>query len=255
MESRTILLTGAGSGLGRGMALAMAARGHRLVLADRDEAGLTETVDLLGRAQAPLKAETLDVSSAAQVEGFVVGLQPDRIDVLINNAGLQHVAPLDSFPEERWDVLLDVMLKGAFLLSKAVLPRMRETGYGRIINIGSIHSLVASPFKGAYVAAKHGLHGLTKVIALETGDVDITANTICPSYIRTPLVEAQIAAQAKANGMSETEVIEKIMLEPQPKKAFITFEEVAATAAFLMSREARNITGQTIAIDGGWTAR
>ncbi len=255
MESRNILLTGAGSGLGRGIALDMAKRGHRLFLVDRDEAGLTETVALLGNDRACLRAERLDVTSAAQIQGFVDSLHDERIDVLINNAGLQHVAPLESFPEERWDVLLDVLLKGPFLLSKAVLPLMRQAGYGRIIHIGSIHSLVASPFKAAYVAAKHGLVGLAKVIALETGQFDITVNTLCPAYIRTPLVDVQIAAQAKANNMSEDEVIQKIMLEPQPKKAFITVEEVAATIEFLLSREARNITGQTIAIDGGWTAR
>jgi 3-hydroxybutyrate dehydrogenase len=132
---------------------------------------------------------------------------------------------------------------------------MRAAGFGRVVNIGSIHSLVASPFKSAYVAAKHGLLGLSKVLALETADADITINTVCPAYIRTPLVDAQIAAQARAHGMSEQEVIERIMLEPMPKKQFITAEEVAATIEFLASHAARNITGQTIVIDGGWTAR
>ena len=255
MESRNVLVTGAGSGLGRGIALDLVGRGHRLFLLDKDGDALQETVGLLGDGGACLGAEVVDVSSGAQVEGFFAGLHGQAVDVLVNNAGLQHVSPIADFPEERWDVLMDVMLKGSFLLSKAALPGMRANGYGRIVNIGSIHSLVASPFKGAYVAAKHGLHGLTKVIALETGDVDVTANTICPAYVRTPLVDSQIAAQAKANNMTEADVIAKIMLEPQPKKAFITVEEVAATIAFLMSREARNITGQSIAIDGGWTAR
>ena len=147
------------------------------------------------------------------------------------------------------------MLKGPFLLTQAVLPRMRAVGFGRVVHIGSIHSLVASPFKSAYVAAKHGLLGLSKVAALETADADITVNTICPSYIRTPLVESQIAAQARAHGISEQEVIDKIMLAPMPKGKFITVEEVAAAIEFLAGPLARNINGQTLVIDGGWTAR
>src|SRR5262249_27182858 len=241
-----ILLTGAASGLGRGLARYFAAKGHRLLLADKDAEGLRETVGLLGPAAAA--AYTLDVTSVRQVRELLGSLGDQRIDVLINDAGLQHVARLEDFPEDRWDLLLDVMLKGPFLLTQAVLPRMRAAGFGRIIHIGSIHSLVASPFKSAYVAAKHGLLGLSKVIALETGDADITVNTICPSYIRTPLVEGQIAAQARTHGMSEQEVIQRIMLEPMPKKQFITMEEVAATIEFLASHDARNITGQTIVI-------
>ena len=155
----------------------------------------------------------------------------------------------------KWDLLVDVLLKGPFLLSRAVLPHMRAQNFGRIVNIGSIHSLVASPFKSAYVAAKHGLLGLSKTIALETADVDVTINTICPAYVRTPLVDAQIAQQAKANGISEAQVIDRIMLAPMPKKTFISIEEIAASVEFLISPLARNITGQTIVIDGGWTIR
>ena len=147
------------------------------------------------------------------------------------------------------------MLTGPAALIRQVLPGMRQRGYGRIVNIGSIHALVASPFKSAYTAAKHGLLGLSKTIALETGDVDITINTICPSYIRTPLVDKQIAAQAAAHKISEDDVIRRIMLEPMPKRAFITVAEVAGAIEFLCSPAARNITGQTITIDGGWTAR
>jgi 3-hydroxybutyrate dehydrogenase len=147
------------------------------------------------------------------------------------------------------------MVKGPAYLSRAVLPRMREQGFGRIVNIGSIHSLVASPFKSAYTAAKHGLVGLTKTLALETADTDITVNTICPAYIRTPLVEAQIASQAKVHGISEEEVITRIMLEPMPKNDFITTDEVAGTIEFLLGPAARNITGQCLTLDGGWTIR
>jgi 3-hydroxybutyrate dehydrogenase len=249
-----ILLTGAASGLGRGLALHFAGKGHRLVLADRNLEGLHETVELLGTAAERVSVHALDVTSARQVHDLLASLGKP-IEILINDAGLQHVARLEDFPEERWDALLDVMLKGPFLLAQAVLPRMRAGGFGRIVNIGSIHALVASPFKSAYVAAKHGLLGLSKVHALETADTDITVNTICPAYIRTPLVDAQIAAQARGHGISEQEVIQRIMLEPMPKKQFITVEEVAATIEFLASHAARNITGQTIVIDGGWTAR
>jgi 3-hydroxybutyrate dehydrogenase len=250
-----ILLTGAGSGLGRGLAIALAAEGHHLHLADVQADGVAGTIKQIGEAGARAMAHQLDVTSSSAIEQFVGSLGDAPIDVLINNAGLQHVSPLHEFPEAKWDLLLDVMLKGPFLLTRATLPIMRRHGFGRIINIGSIHSLIASPFKSAYVAAKHGLLGLSKVVALECAEVDITMNTICPAYVRTPLVDAQIAAQAKANGISEQEVIDKIMLQPMPKKAFISIEEIAATVRFLMSREARNITGQTIVIDGGWTAR
>jgi 3-hydroxybutyrate dehydrogenase len=250
-----ILLTGAASGLGRGLAVYLGGKGHRLLLADRNAEGLRETVGLLGAAAERASANVLDVTSAEQVRDLLAQQSGQPIEVLINDAGVQHVARLEDFPEERWDLLVDVMLKGPFLLTQAVLPGMRAAGFGRIVHIGSIHSLVASPFKSAYVAAKHGLLGLSKVLGLETADTDITINTICPSYIRTPLVDAQIAAQARAHGIGEQEVIDRIMLEPMPKKRFITVEEIAATIEFLASHEARNITGQTIVIDGGWTAR
>jgi 3-hydroxybutyrate dehydrogenase len=250
-----ILLTGAASGLGRGLALYFAGKGHRLVLADRNADGLRETIGLLGAAAANASAHVMDITDAAQVRGLLSAVGDRPIELLINDAGLQHVTRLEDFPEDRWDALMDVMLKGPFLLAQAVLPGMRTAGFGRIVNIGSFHSLVASPFKSAYVAAKHGLLGLSKVLALETAAADITVNTICPAYIRTPLVEAQIAAQARVHGISEQEVIERIMLEPMPKKQFITVEEIAATIEFLAGHTARNITGQTIVIDGGWTAR
>ena len=250
---KTILLTGAASGLGRGLAKCFLDEGHRLLLADRDEAGLAETKALLGVPASRVRTLCVDLADKAQIAQLSAELEAEAIDVLLNNAGLQHVAALDEFDADRWDQLITVMLTGAFLLTKAVLPQMRAQGFGRIINIGSIHSLVASPFKSAYVAAKHGALGLSKVAALETAGSNITVNTICPSYIRTPLVEAQIKAQAQAHGLSEQDVVEKIMLAPMPKKVFITVEEVTAAATFLMSEAARNITGQTIVIDGGWT--
>ena len=251
-----ILITGAGSGIGRGLAHSLAANGHRLFLADLRLDTVEEIVRLMAsKNSSASSAHAMDVTSSSSVRDFLRAVGDERIDVVINNAGLQHVAGLEEFPEDKWDLLIDVMLKGPFLLTQALLPRMRRHGFGRIVNIGSIHALVASPFKSAYVAAKHGLLGLSKVVALECADADITMNTICPAYVRTPLVDAQIRAQAQAHRISEQEVIDKIMLEPMPKKAFITIEEIAATVEFLISHEARNITGQSIVIDGGWTAR
>ncbi len=249
-----IVVTGAGSGLGRGLSIALAKRGLTIIATDRCNDAAQETilklpVDALGEAY------ELDVTSTTAVEHFAQQMADRNVGVLINNAGLQHVAPLEDFPQEKWDLMLDVMLNGACRMTRALLPGMRRDGYGRLINIGSIHSLIASPYKTAYVAAKHGLLGFSKAVALETAELDVTINTICPSYIRTPMVDAQIADQAKTHGISEADVIEKIMLEPMPKKVFITVEEIAGTIEFLLSPHARNITGQAIIIDGGWTAR
>ena len=261
-DGRTVLITGAGSGLGRDLCLHLADGGHRVIATDRDEQGLAETVRLLvtrGADRTGNPAEhrgiRVDVTDTAEIGRLVDAVAEVPPDVLINNAGLQHVAPLEEFPADRWNLLIDVMLNGAANMCRALLPAMRRSGWGRIVTIGSIHSLVASPFKTAYVAAKHGLVGLGRVLALETADTDITINTICPSYIRTPLVEAQITAQARIHGITEEDVIDKIMLEPMPKRAFIGADEVAGTVLFLMSSAARNITGQTLAIDGGWTVR
>ncbi len=253
--SRNVLITGAGGGLGRGLALYFERRGHQLLLLDSDAGSLSGTIEQLASPESCLLSGVVDITSADEVDAFVDRSGGLPIDVLVNNAGTQHVVAIEDLSVEKWDLLLDVMLKGPFLLSRTLLPRMRENGFGRIVNIGSFHSLVASPFKSAYVAAKHGLLGLAKVAALETASVDITVNTICPSYIKTPLVDAQIKAQAEMHHIPESEVINRIMLEPMPKKVFITIDEIAATIEFLMSHSARNITGQTIVIDGGWTAR
>lgn len=252
---RSILITGAGSGLGRGLSLCLAELGHTIFATDLELNKVGETVAEIEAAGGEVEGYGLDVTSEADIQRLLWELDEERIDALINNAGLQHVERVDEFPTVKWDLLVDVMVKGAFLMTRAVLPIMRAQGFGRIINIGSIHSLIASPYKSAYVTAKHALLGFAKAVALETADVDITINTICPAYIRTPLVDAQIAAQARTRQMSEEEVIERIMLQPMPKKAFITFEEVAGAVEYLMSPLARNVTGQTITIDGGWTAQ
>jgi|SRR5690554_5019190 len=246
-----VLITGAGSGIGKGLALALAAEGHAILVTDLRQQAADEVASEIQAAGGEARALTLDVSDLDSIEA----LDGERVDVLINNAGLQHVAPLEDFPPEKFDQLIQVMLTGAAMLTRALLPGMRQQGFGRIINIGSIHALVASPYKSAYVAAKHGLLGFSKVVALETADTDITINTVCPSYVLTPLVEQQIAAQARANGISEQDVIDEIMLKPMPKGAFISIEELAGVCQFLISPAARNMTGQTVTLDGGWTAR
>jgi len=255
MAKRNVLITGAGSGLGRGLSICLAQAGHCIIATDIHLESAQETVAQIKLSGGEAEAHCLDVTSEQDIERFMRDRSEIPIDILINNAGLQHVAKVEEFPVEKWDLLIDVMLKGTFLMTRAVLPGMRSRGFGRIINIDSIHSLVASPFKSGYVAAKHALLGFAKAVALETAGLDITINTLCPAYIRTPLIDAQIKNQAQARGIPENEVIQQIMLRPMPKQAFITVEEVAAAAEYLMSSMARNVTGQTITIDGGWTAR
>lgn len=249
-----ILITGAGSGIGAGIASELARSGHRIVVTDLDGDAAGKIADAIRASGGKADSFALDVASDASVAALMEAL-PCGIDVLINNAGLQFVARLEEFPMDRWALLVDVMLTGVARLTRAVLPGMRERNYGRIVNTGSVHSLVASPFKSAYVAAKHGLLGFSKVIALETAEHDITINTICPAYVRTPLVDRQIAAQARTHGISEDQVINEIMLKPMPKRAFVGIDEIAGIIAFLISPPARNITGQTIVVDGGWTAQ
>ena len=253
--ARTILITGAGGGLGRGMALGLAERGHTIVATDLTREATDEVVAQIQASGGRAAGYPRDVTSSASIEQLIAALGEQPVDVVINNAGLQHVSGVEEFPEEKWNELIRVMVSGPFLLSRAFLPGMRTRGFGRLVHIGSIHSLVASPFKSAYTAAKHALLGFSKVLALETAGVDITSNTICPAYVRTPLVDAQIAAQARTRGIPEEEVIQKIMLAPMPKQTFITVEEVAAAVEYLISPLARNVTGQTITIDGGWTSQ
>jgi 3-hydroxybutyrate dehydrogenase len=178
-----------------------------------------------------------------------------RLDILVNNAGVQHVSPVEGFPPERWQQLQDIILGSTFAATQAVVPGMKARGWGRILNLVSAHGLVASPYKSAYVAAKHGQVGFTKSVALELAETDITCNAICPGYVRTALVEAQIADQAKVHGLSEEQVIRDVILAAQPSKRFVDIEEIAALALFLCSDQARSITGTALPIDGGWTAR
>jgi 3-hydroxybutyrate dehydrogenase len=251
----TALVTGAGSGIGFGIASALARKGIEVTITDANQQTVIEAKDKLQQQGIEVQAHVLDVTNEADLEMMMKSIGEKSVDILINNAGIQLVSSLESFPMSAWQKIVDVLLVGPARTSKALLPKMRAKGFGRIINIGSIHGLVASPFKSAYVAAKHGLLGFSKVLALETSDVDITVNTICPAYVKTPLVEKQIADQATQHGISEEEVINKIMLEPMPKKSFIDIEEIAATVAFLASPEARNMTGQALVLDGGWTVK
>jgi 3-hydroxybutyrate dehydrogenase len=250
----SILITGAASGIGAGLAIELAGAGHHVIASDLGREDTHELTARIRSAGGSAEALPLDVTSDASVAAAIAAVSRP-VDLLVNNAGLQQVARLEEFPMDRWDLLIQVMLTGVARLTRAVLPGMRARGFGRIVNIGSIHSLVASPYKSAYVAAKHGLLGFSKAIALETADTDITINTICPSYVKTPLVDKQIAEQARLRGISESEVIDRVMLEPMPKGVFISFAELAGITAFLASPCARNITGQTIVVDGGWTAR
>ncbi|MFQ3249946.1 MAG: 3-hydroxybutyrate dehydrogenase [Glaciecola sp.] len=254
-KSLNIFVTGGASGIGFGIAEYLAKKGHHIIVADINIEAANLAAQSLNNAGFSAQAIQVNVCDAKQVAALPAKLSATPVDILVNNAGIQHVSRLEDFPAEKWQMLINVMLVGPALLTQAFLPHMREQNFGRIINVGSIHSVIASPFKSAYVAAKHGLLGFAKTMALETGDVDVTINTLCPAYVKTPLVEQQIAAQAKENNMSEEDVVNKIMLEPMPKKAFIEIEELAQTAEFLIGSAAKNITGQTLILDGGWTAR
>jgi 3-hydroxybutyrate dehydrogenase len=246
-----ILITGAASGIGLALTEHFAASGHDVIACDLQRSAL----DSLQKSLPSVRTLAFDLSDAKQIDSAFASLGADTPDILINNAGLQFVSPLEEFPPEKWQLLIAVMLTGSALLTRAVLPSMRTRNFGRIVNIGSIHALVASPFKSAYVAAKHGLIGFSKTIALETHDADITINTVCPGYVKTPLVDAQIASLAKTHHMTERQVVEEIMLKPMPKGQFITTDELVGSVEFLIGPAARNITGQCLVLDGGWTAQ
>ncbi len=249
---KTALVTGAGSGIGKAIATDLAHKGLKVLVTDLNPAAAETVAAELRQEGYTAEGHKLDVSKQQDIDALVSSVE---VDILINNAGLQYVAKLEAFPADKWRLLTDVLLVGPAMLTRGLLPQMKSRGFGRIVNIGSIHALVASPYKSAYVAAKHGLLGFSKVVALETAEFDITINTICPSYVKTPLVENQIRQQAQEHGISEADVINNIMLEPMPKKAFIEMAELSASVNFLISDAARNMTGQTLVLDGGWTIR
>ncbi len=254
LTGKTAVVTGSNSGIGLGIARELARAGADVVLnsfTERDEDhALAKTIgDETGVGARYIRA---DMSKAQDCRDLIT--RAGRCDILVNNAGIQHVAPIDAFPVEKWDAIIAINLSSAFHTTAAALPLMRAAGWGRVINIASAHGLTASPFKAAYIAAKHGLVGLSKTTALETAEQPITANAICPGYVLTPLVEAQIPDTMAKYGMGRDEVIRKVMLERQPSREFATIEQIGGIAVFLCSDAAAQITGTTISVDGGWTA-
>jgi len=258
VKGKVAVVTGSSSGIGLGVAEVLAARGADVILnsftdSPEDHALARRIAGETGTRVRYIQADMSDpdacrglVTKAAEVFGGV--------DILVNNAGIQFVSPIEDFPAARWDAIIAINLSSAFHTTAAALPLMRARGWGRIVNIASAHGLTASPFKAAYVAAKHGVVGLTKVTALETAQEPITANAICPGYVLTPLVEAQIPEQMKVHGMDRETVIREVILARQPSREFATVEQIGGTVAFLCSDDAAQITGATISVDGGWTA-
>ncbi|NNE53134.1 MAG: 3-hydroxybutyrate dehydrogenase [Sulfitobacter sp.] len=254
LSGKTAVITGSNSGIGLGIAWEFARAGADVVLNsftdnEEDHALAREIADETGVTARYLQA---DMSKSEQCRRLIE--EAGKCDILVNNAGIQHVAPIPEFPTEKWDAIIAINLSSAFHTTAVALPMMRAAGWGRVINIASAHGLTASPFKAAYIAAKHGIVGLTKTTALETAKEPITCNAICPGYVLTPLVESQIPDTAKKYDMTEEEAKEKVILDRQPSKEFATVEQLGGTATFLCSAAADQITGTTISVDGGWTA-
>ncbi len=254
LSGKTAIVTGSNSGIGLGVAWELARAGANVVLnsfTDRDEDHAIAD-EISAQTQTKARYIQADMSKSEDCRHLIE--QNGACDILVNNAGIQHVAPLQDFPTAKWDAILAINLSSAFHTTAAALPLMRAAGWGRVINVASAHGLTASPYKSAYVAAKHGVVGLTKTVALETAEEPITANAICPGYVLTPLVEAQIPDTMKEYNLSREEVVRNVLLERQPSKAFATVEQIGQTAVFLASDSAAQITGTTLSVDGGWTA-
>ncbi len=257
LDGKAAVVTGAGSGIGRAIAQALAREGAALSVADIEEGGGQATADAIVRSGGRAQFLRADVSRSEDVRVMIAQAAAafGRLDILVNNAGLQHVAPIVDYPEDRWNVLIGVMLTGTFLCTRYALPHMIERQWGRVVNVASAHGLVASPFKSAYVAAKHGVVGFTKVAAWEVAGSGVTVNAVCPGYVRTPLVEKQIADQARVHAIPESDVVTRIMLEPHAIKRMIEPDEVAAMVVYLCSDAAGMVTGTALTMDAGWTAR
>jgi 3-hydroxybutyrate dehydrogenase len=257
-KGKTALVTGSTSGIGLGIATRLAAEGANIILNGFGDAKEIEAIrkELTVKNGVAVVYDGADMSKGDAIAAMMKSAIAEfgAIDILINNAGIQHVAPVDDFPVAKWDAILAINLSAAFHTVRAALPAMKKKGWGRIVNIASAHALVASPFKSAYVAAKHGIAGFTKTVALEVAEQGITANAVCPGYVLTPLVEKQIPDTAKARGISREAVIRDVLLAAQPTKKFVTVEEVAGLTAFLCSNEAASITGAVLPIEGGWIA-
>lgn len=259
LRGKTALITGSTSGIGGGYAKALAAEGASVMIngfGDNAEIeALRQELESLSGAKAAYS--DADMTKSEQIRQMCADCadQLGPVDILINNAGIQFVSPVDDFPEDKWNDIMDIIMNSAFHTTKAVLPGMKEKGWGRIINTGSMHSKVASPYKSAYNAAKHAIDGFSKTIALEVAQQGITVNTISPGYTWTPLIEGQIPATMEVRGLSRDEVINDVLLAPQPTKEFVQIEQIGALAVFLCKGDAKAITGANISIDGGWTAQ
>jgi 3-hydroxybutyrate dehydrogenase len=259
LQGKSAIVTGSTSGIGLGMAEALARAGVNVMLngfGDPEQIEATRAL-LAQETGVSVAYSAADMSQPGQIEEMVRVAESlfGGVDILVNNAGIQFVAPVDEFPNEKWQQIIAINLSSNFYATKAVLPGMKRRAWGRILNIASAHGLVASPFKSAYVAAKHGVVGLTKTIALEVAETPITCNAICPGYVKTPLVEGQIQDQAKAHNMPEAQVIREVILASQPNKRFVDVKELGELVIFLCSEGAASITGIALPIEGGWTAR
>lgn len=258
LQGKAAVVTGSTSGIGLALARAFAKEGASILINGFGDAGAIEKerASIEADFKVACRYSSADMSKGAEVTGMIRMAEQafGRVDILVNNAGIQHVAPIEDFPDDKWEAIIRINLLAAYYATKAVIPGMKSRGWGRIINTASAHALVASPFKSAYVAAKHGIAGLTKTVALEVAKDHVTVNAICPGYVWTPLVEKQIPDTMKARGLTKEQVIADVLLEAQPTKEFVTVEQVAALALFLTSDAASSITGTMLSIDGGWTA-
>jgi len=258
LTGRTAVITGSTSGIGLGIARSLAAAGAKVMLNGFGDAAEIEQIraDLEKEAGVAVAYSGADMSKPEQIRAMVAEAvdKLGPVDILVNNAGIQHVQPIEEFPEAKWNAVIAINLSSSFHTIQAVFGGMKQRGWGRIVNIASAHGLTASPFKAAYVAAKHGIVGLTKVVALEGAETGVTCNAICPGYVWTPLVEKQLNDQMAAHGMSREDVIRNVMLDRQPNKRFATVEEMGALTVFLCGEQALSITGTALSVDGGWTA-
>lgn len=257
MQNKTVLITGGSSGIGLGIAHSFAGRGYQVIINGLENNGAEIARSLAEKYGVRTHFIYADISNFSTVENMCnEALQHfGQVEILVNNAGIQHVSAIEHFPIDKWNAIININLNAAFYTTRCLWEQMKNTAWGRVINIASAHGLVASEYKSAYVAAKHGILGLTKVLALEGAPYNITANAICPGYVKTPLVEKQIADQAKAHGIAESQVVSDIMLVKQPVKEFVSVEAIGSLAVYLASNEAALINGAALPIDGAWTVQ
>jgi 3-hydroxybutyrate dehydrogenase len=258
LKDQVAIVTGSTSGIGMALAGALSERGVKLVLNGLGDPAKIEQerAAMEARTGAPVRYHGADMTKPAEIADMVAFAKREfgRLDILVNNAGVQTVAPVEDFPDDKWDLIIAINLSSAFHSTKAAIPIMKAQGRGRIVNIASAHGLVASPFKSAYVASKHGIVGFTKTVALEVAEAGVTCNAICPGYVETPLVQGQIADQAKARGMTPDQVVKDVILAAQPTKKFVTFDQLAGMLLYLVSDAGASANGAALSVDGGWTA-